>query len=65
MIPAVDLTLRDFDNDGVIDDNDRAVFALLQQGQGDPRDLNRDGVIDLLDARIIVTLCTRPRCAIQ
>jgi hypothetical protein len=64
-IPAPNLGLRDFDNDGDIDEIDRGVYALLQTGNGDPRDLNHDGVIDLIDARIIVTLCTRPRCAVQ
>jgi hypothetical protein len=31
----------------------------------DLRDLNGDGKIDALDSRILTTLCTRPRCAVQ
>jgi hypothetical protein len=29
----------------------------------DPKDLNGDGTIDALDARLLVNLCTYPRCA--
>jgi len=32
-------------------------------GPSDARDLNHDGIINALDARILVTLCTRPGCA--
>jgi hypothetical protein len=31
----------------------------------DPRDLNADGEIDGLHARVLVRLCTRPRCATE
>jgi hypothetical protein len=31
----------------------------------DARDLNRDGVINALDARVLITLCTKPGCARQ
>jgi hypothetical protein len=34
-------------------------------GPNDLRDLNGDGVIDVLDARIDATLCTRAGCATQ
>ena len=34
-------------------------------GPDDARDLNSDGKIDLLDARKLVLLCTRPLCAIK
>jgi len=32
-------------------------------GPGDPRDLDGDGTITALDARILTTLCSKPRCA--
>jgi hypothetical protein len=50
--------LRDFDGDGDIDDLDRSVFALIGSGEGDPRDLDRNGTITIADARILVSLCT-------
>jgi hypothetical protein len=34
-------------------------------GPSDARDLNHDGVINALDARIAVTLCTHPGCTSQ
>jgi len=34
-------------------------------GPDDPRDLDGDGMITALDARKLVTLCTRPRCACE
>lgn len=58
----------DFDGNGQIDSND---IAYLNQflntpavSADDARDLNGDGKIDALDARILATLCTKPRCAI-
>ncbi len=33
-------------------------------GDDDPRDLDGDGMITVLDARKLVLLCTQPRCAI-
>jgi hypothetical protein len=64
--PVVDdRTLRDFNNDGVIDDVDHTLYDLLLESPGNPLDLNGDRKIDGLDARILVTLCTRPRCATQ
>jgi len=32
-------------------------------GPDDPRDLDGDGMITVLDARKLVLLCTLPRCA--
>jgi hypothetical protein len=32
-------------------------------GPNDPRDLNRDGIVNLRDAAILVQLCTHPLCA--
>jgi hypothetical protein len=59
----------DVDGDGDVDLNDiNLINAARNQpasGPADPRDLNRDGRINGLDARIAVTKCTRPRCAVQ
>jgi len=59
----------DVDGDGDVDLNDvNLINAARNQpasGPNDPRDLNKDGRIDALDARIAVTKCTRPRCAVQ
>jgi hypothetical protein len=56
------------DGDGDVDLNDiNLINAARNQpasGPTDPRDLNRDGRIDALDARIAVTKCTRSRCAV-
>ena len=61
--------LGDIDGDGDVDSNDlsRITSALNTNADGpnDLRDLNGDGRIDVLDARKLVTLCTRPRCATQ
>lgn len=57
--------LRDFDGNGAVDDVDSEMFKLFQAGSKDPRDLNEDNKIDALDSRILVTLCTRARCATQ
>lgn len=62
-------TLGDFDADGDVDRND--LTALLRfrnqpaQDSDDPRDLDGDGMITALDARILQQLCTRPRCATE
>ncbi|MBL8227366.1 MAG: hypothetical protein JNL98_02770 [Bryobacterales bacterium] len=61
-------TMRgDLNGDQVIDQED--VLELQEYVNttatcpNDARDLNRDGKIDALDARILTTLCTNPRCA--
>lgn len=62
-------TLGDIDLDGDVDNNDLAkITAVLNKpanGPNDLRDLNGDLKIDALDARKLVLLCTRPRCATQ
>jgi hypothetical protein len=62
----------DFNADGVIDIKDISVIqsalntpSLSSADLNDGRDLNGDGVIDAVDARLLTTLCTRPRCATQ
>lgn len=62
-------TLGDIDLDGDVDNNDLAkITASLNKPTNDPndlRDINGDIKIDALDARKLVLLCTRLRCAIQ
>ena len=58
----------DLDGDGDIDLNDLALMRLRfgqVAGPGDLSDLNGDGRISILDYRKAITLCTRPRCAVQ
>jgi hypothetical protein len=59
----------DIDRDGDVDLNDLNIVLVARNtpasGPDDSRDLNHDGTIDALDARILTTLCTRPRCATQ
>ena len=59
----------DFDSDGDVDLDDltlmRAYFGQPASGPDDPADLNNDGVINVLDYRLVARLCTRYRCATQ
>lgn len=63
--------VADFDGDGDVDKDDLNLLlpdlnTLVNDSTcGAPCDLNVDGVINALDARQLVTLCTRPRCATQ
>ena len=61
--------VSDIDGDGDVDLADIGLISAARNqpasGPNDPRDLNGDGRIDALDARIAVTKCTRPRCALQ
>lgn len=61
--------LGDIDLNGDVDLNDLAkINAALNtkaSGPNDLRDLDGDGMITALDARKLVTLCTRARCATQ
>jgi hypothetical protein len=67
---VVRVALRgDVDLDGDVDRSDTAlILAARGQAAGGPndlRDLNGDGRIDVLDARIDATLCTRANCVTQ
>lgn len=59
----------DVDGDGDVDRDDVGLilFARNQPASGpdDPRDLNGDGTITVLDARQAALMCTRPGCATQ
>jgi hypothetical protein len=62
-------TLGDIDLDGDVDRDDLNLILASRNspasGSDDPLDLNGDGIIDALDARKLVALCTRARCATE
>ena len=57
----------DLNKDGVVNDDDLKILLAARntpaESEDDPRDLNGDGFITGLDARELILLCTRPRCA--
>jgi len=61
----------DLDGDGDVDRNDLNILLLdrnkpvSQSACGSACDLDGDGIITGLDARKLVLLCTRPRCATE
>ena len=59
----------DLDHDGDVDRDDLNIILAARNtpaaGPDDPRDLDGDGMITALDARKLVILCTRPRCATE
>jgi hypothetical protein len=59
----------DYDGDGDVDINDLNVILAARNtpasSSDDPRDLDGDGMITGLDARKLVLMCTRPRCAAE
>ncbi len=66
---ACDVEIRgDLDGDGDVDRADIAIMLAARNqlvDPGDPRDLDQDGIVTVLDARTIVGLCTRARCAVD
>jgi sugar lactone lactonase YvrE len=69
VIKGVARARGDVNGDGQVDKVDLGLIMEAlntpANGPNDPRDLNHDGVINLLDARILVTLCTYPGCAVS
>lgn len=64
--PEVTALRGDWDGDGDVDINDvRGLMMAVQRRLpvDNAFDLNNDGVVNLLDARVMMTLCTRTRCA--
>ena len=57
------------DLDGDVNRNDLNIILAARNtpadGPDDPRDLDGDGMITALDARKLVLMCTRPRCACE
>jgi uncharacterized repeat protein (TIGR01451 family) len=57
----------DADNNGVIDSRDITLIGAARNtaatGPTDPRDPNRDGIVNVLDGRFCATLCTLANCA--
>ena len=60
--------MGDFDGDGDIDQNDVSQFStMILSGETDDMqyDFNHDSVVNSLDVRALMSLCTRSRCAAQ
>lgn len=59
----------DLDGDGDVDRNDLTLLQLaiggVTSGPDDPRDLDKDGRITVLDLRMAQLLCTRAGCAVE
>jgi len=65
---ACEITPGDIDNDGDIDKNDLNILLTYrnQPASACPEcDIDGDGIITVLDARKLVLMCTRPRCATE
>jgi predicted extracellular nuclease len=65
LVVALKLSL-DLDGDGDVDNDDINIVVAARNtvaAANDPRDINRDGVINANDARALTLQCTRPRCA--
>ena len=66
--PASSSVKGDLDSDCDVDRLDLNILLAARNtpaaGEDDPRDLDGDGRITVLDARKLVLLCTQPRCAI-
>lgn len=60
--------VNDLDADGDVDNNDVVIVLAARNttaAPNDARDINRDGVINVNDARALSLQCTRARCAIN
>ncbi|HSR50395.1 MAG TPA: Ig-like domain-containing protein, partial [Acidobacteriota bacterium] len=68
LAPSLLAQTADLDNDGDVDRDDILIILSMRNqpaGVDDPRDLNDDGVIDILDARLAVVQCDRDNCATE
>ena len=69
MVKIIIPMLGDIDMDNDVDNNDINLIVAVRNtpasGPNDLRDINGDMKIDVLDARKVTQLCTRPRCAIK
>ncbi|MEM8996636.1 MAG: hypothetical protein AAGF23_17760, partial [Acidobacteriota bacterium] len=65
-LPLAAQTAGDFDADGDIDSGDLDVVTDVRNTAADPegdvKDIDGDGTITLLDARLMATQCLRPLC---
>ena len=67
LIFAEEAVAGDWDEDGDVDADDiRAMTLAIQKRQAIDIsfDFNKDGVVNVLDTRVLMTMCTRARCAI-
>ncbi|MCG7932564.1 MAG: carboxypeptidase-like regulatory domain-containing protein [Candidatus Thiodiazotropha lotti] len=70
-LPASQVIPGDFDGDGDVDRNDLEYIlqdrniTVEESSCGSDCDLDNDGVITMLDARKLVLLCSRTRCATE
>jgi len=64
-----EISIGDIDKDGDVDRNDMSLILASRNqpasGSDDPKDLDGDGIITVLDARKVRLLCTRSRCAVN
>ena len=66
LIACLTTVKGDWDGDGDVDIDDvRALTSAIRSRQTIDMafDLNEDGVVNILDTRVMMTLCTRTRCA--
>jgi hypothetical protein len=70
-LPSAEALPGDFDNDGDVDRNDLNILLsdrnkpVGESNCGSACDLDGDGIITVLDARKLVQICTRSRCATE
>ncbi|MEJ2454173.1 MAG: carboxypeptidase-like regulatory domain-containing protein [Candidatus Thiodiazotropha sp.] len=70
-VPKAETIPGDYDSDGDVDRDDLSILLLDRNKTveasacGPACDLDQDGLITALDARTLVLLCSRPRCATE